>query len=208
MLSAFSVTDDLASCTRCSGVRTVSFDAFRSRVADRPYRELLRFHLRRHDRERLQRGLQGSLAVLPAGLRRLGRQLSNRWADRLRAGELDGVGCGEMIDRMERLVAKADAGGAGSGGRPGDDLLFDLFEAATLDLALEALDDPALRESVGRDRGGPIYRLRWNLVAGGLLAWGLTVTDDPVWVAALWVGLGLALLPPVARLVAGRVDGD
>lgn len=208
MLSAFSVTDDLASCTRCSGVRTVSFEAFRRLADDRPYRELLRFHLRRHDRERLSQGLQGSLAVLPPALRRLGGQLSERWEGQLRAGELEGVGCGEMIDRMKRAAAETDADDTGPGVPPGDDLLFDLFEAATLDLALEALDDPGLRESVGQEPGGAIYRHRWNLVAAALLSWGLTLTDDPIWIAALWVGMGLSLLPPAARLVAGRVDGE
>lgn len=203
MLSAFAATSDLASCTRCSGVRSVDFRSFRARVADRPYRDVLRFHLRRHDREHLTRGLQGSLAVLPPELRRLGRELSNRWAEDLRAGELEGVDCGEMIGRLEA----AARGGGGEGG-PADDQLFDLFEVATLGLAIEALDDPALRSSVGRQPEGPIYRHRWNLAAAAVLGWGVTVVRHPVWEAVLWVGLGLALLPPVARLVAGRADEE
>lgn len=202
MLSAFAATADLASCTRCSGVRTVDFAAFRRRVADRAYRDVLRFHLRRHDREHLARGLEGSLTVLPPELRRLGRELGEAWADELRAGELAEVDCGAVIGRIEDAAA-----GRTDGGVPDDDLLFDLFEVATLGLALEALDDPELRAAVGGTAGGPIYRHRWNLAAAALLAWGLTATEDPVWTAALWAGLGLALLPPVARAVAGRTGG-
>ena len=201
MLSAFAATSDLASCTRCSGVRSVDFRSFRARVADRPYRDVLRFHLRRHDRDHLSRGLQGSLSVLPPEMRRLGGELSDRWAGELRAGELEGVDCGEMIGRLEAAAReRAD------GERPGDDQLFDLFEVATLGLALEALDDPDLRSSVGRGPEGPVYRYRRNLAAAALLGWGLTATAHPLLQALLWAGLGLALLPPVARLVAGRAE--
>lgn len=201
MLSAFAATSDLASCTRCSGVRSVDFRSFRARVADRSYLDVLRFHLRRHDREHLERGLQGSLTVLPPELRRLGRDLSDRWAEQLRAGELEEVDCGAVIERLEDEAARRL-----DGGRPADDQLFDLFEVATLGLALAALEDPDLRRSVGRRPEGPVYRHRWNLGAAFLLGWGLTMTGDPLWEALLWVGLGLALLPPAARLVAGRAE--
>lgn len=201
MLSAFAATDDLASCTRCSGTRSVDFRGFRARVADRPYRDILRFHLRRHDRERIERGLRGSLAVLPPELRRLGRELSERWASELRAGELDGTDCGEVIGRLEAAAREAGEG------EPGDDRLFDLFEVATLELALEALDDPDLRSAVGVEPEGIFWRHRWNLAAAAVLAWGAAAVRDPMWEALLWAGLGLALLPPVARLVAGRADG-
>ena len=201
MLSAFAATDDLASCTRCSGTRSVDFRGFRARVSGRPYREILRFHLRRHDRERLQRGREGSMAVLPPELRRLGTDLSERWADDLRAGGLEETDCDEIIGRLEEAARTA------SDGDPGDDRLFDLFEVATLGVALEALDDPDLRAAVGPAHEGLLWRHRWNLAAAAVLTWGITVVRDPVWEALLWAGLGLALLPPTARLVAGRGEG-
>lgn len=200
MLSAFAA-DDLASCTRCGGVRTLDYGAFRRRMADRPYLDVIRFHLRRHDRERLERGLQGSLAVLPPSLRRLGRELGVTWAGELRAGELEEVDCATMIGRLEEA-----AGRRGDRGRPGDDELFDLFEVATLGLALEALDDPELRSAAGAEAGGLVYRYRWNLAAAAALGWGLTAVRDPVWTALLWAGLGLALLPPLARAVGRRAE--
>jgi hypothetical protein len=198
MLSAFSVTSDLASCTRCTGMRSVSLSEFRRRVSGRPFRFLLRYHLRRHDEERLRQGLEGSLAVLPPALRSLALETGERWREETAAGALAPADCASLLDRVEEAARSAEGVSAPLGG----DQTLDVFEVATLTVVLAAREDEGLREEIGETAPGLVSRYGWNLVAAAALGWGATVVEDPVWTAVVWAGLGLALLPPVARLVA------
>lgn len=200
MLSAFSVTNDLASCTRCSGVRSVDFRGFRSRVAGRPFRFVLDFHLRRHDREMLERGRAGSLAVLPPAARRLGRETAEEWIREIREGDLAETDCGEVVDRLEARAEEE------AGGKLADDQLFDLFEVVTLSVALEALDEDELREAVVGERD-LLSRYGWNLAAALALGYLLTVVEGTLWTTLLWAAMGLTVLPPVARIVGRREEG-
>lgn len=198
MLSAFSVTSDLASCTRCGGMRSVSPAEFRRLVEGRPFRFLLRYHLRHHDEERLRKGLEGSLAVLPPALRRLALEIGERWTEETASGELAAVDCASLLDR----AADAARRSSDVSGPLGGDRLLDVFEVATLSVVLTARGDEALRAEIGDPSPGLVSRYGWNLAAAAVLAWLASVVDSPVWLAAVWAGLGLALLPPVARLVS------
>lgn len=200
MLSAFSVTADLSTCTRCGGMRTVGLDDFRRRVEGRPYRFLLRYHLRHHDRDRVRRGLEGSRTVLSPGGRRVALDTAEAWMERLRAGELAGADCADLVDEARGRVRGAEA----STGPAGDDVAFDVFEVATLSLVLDLRDDPELRRSVGGLGPGFVARWGWNLVAAVALAWLATAVDGTIWRAAAWAGAGAAVLPPVARAVSDR----
>lgn len=200
MLSAFSVTADLSTCTRCGGVRTVSLEEFRSRVRGRPFRFLLRYHLRHHDRERVRRGLEGALAVLPPPARRLARTTAEAWREELREGELAGADCAGLLDRLRAEARETPATGAGNG----DDRLFDLFEAATLSLVLELQEDEELREAVGGDPRPWTGRRGWTLAGAALLGGVALAVGGPVGRTAAWAAVGLAVLPPLARLVDGR----
>lgn len=197
MLSAFSVTADLSTCTRCGGMRSVGLDDFRRRVRGRPYRFLLRYHLRRHDRDRVRRGLEGSQAVLSPSGRRVALDVADAWRERLGDGELADADCADLVDEA-RERARSAAGAAGDGEA------FDVFEVATLTLVLELGDDPELRRSVGGL--GPGFVARWgrSLVAAAALAWLATAVDGTVWTAAAWAGAGASVLPPVARAVGER----
>ena len=200
MLSAFAVTNDLSTCTRCGGMRSVGLDEFRDRVRGRPFRFLLRYHLRRHDAERIQQGLEGSLAVLSPAGRRLAVEMAETWADELRGGDLADVDCSDLLDRVrDRARASGDATSDAAGSQ-----LFDLFEAATLSLVLEIRDDEELREAVGGTGPGWTGRRGWNLAAAALLAGVAVAVEGPVGGMAAWTAVGLVVLPPVARLVGGR----
>lgn len=199
MLSAFSVTSDFASCTRCGGMRSVSPAEFRRRMSGRPFRFLLRYHLRHHDGERLRQGLEGSLAVLPPALRRLALETGERWREETAAGALASADCASLLDRIGEAARRAEEVSS----PPGGDQVLDLFEVATLTVVLAAREDEALREEIGDTGPGLVSRYGWNLAAAAVLGWLATVVEGPVWTAVVWAGLGLALLPPVARLVAG-----
>jgi len=202
MLSAFSVTSDLASCTRCTGMRTVSLEEFRQRVRGRPFRFLLRYHLRRHDEERLRRGLQGSLALLPGPARRLAREVGEEWAAGVRDGELADADCAELIDGLgDRVRSEPETSASAAA-----DSLFDIFEVATLSVALEAREDEDLRAAIGDADAARARRRGWHLAAAVVLGVLLATTGGPVLTPVLWLGLGLAVLPPLADLVRAR-DG-
>lgn len=200
MLSAFSVTADLSTCTRCGGMRSVSLDGFRRRVRGRPFRFLLRYHLRHHDPDRVRRGLEGSQAVLSPAGRRLALETADAWRERLAEGELADADCAELVDAVrERIRAARD------GARPvGGDEAFDVFEVATLSLVGDLRDDPDLRRSVGGLGRGFFARWGWNLAAAAALVWLAAVVDGTIWRAAAWAGVGAAVLPPVARMVGDR----
>lgn len=199
MLSAFSVTSDLASCTRCTGMRSVGLREFRDRVRGRPFRFLLRYHLRRHDEERLRRGLEGSLAMLSPAARQLALETGDEWAGEIRAGGLADTDCADVIDGLADRVRTTPETRAGVAA----DVLFDVFEVATLSVVLEAQEDEELRTAIGD--GGGSGRYGWNLAAAVVLGVLLATTEGPLWTPALWIGLGLAVLPPVAGLVG---DGE
>lgn len=198
MLSAFSVTADLSTCTRCGGMRSVGLDDFRRRVRGRPYRFLLRYHLRHHDPERVRRGLEGSQAVLSPAGRRVALETAEAWRERLRQGGLADADCAALVDEArERARSTEDA-------RAGDGEAFDVFEVATLSLVADLRDDPELRRSVGGLGRGFLARWGWNLVAAAALVWLAATVDGTVWRAAAWAGAGAAVLPPVARVVSDR----
>lgn len=199
MLSAFSVTDDLSSCTRCGGIRSVSLDEFRRRIRGRPYRYLLRYHLHHHDRERIRRGLEGSLAMLSPAARRLALETAERWREGLVDGDLADADCAELVRRVRERARRGSETEEVT-----DDRVFDLFEAATLSVVLDLLDAPELRRAVGGLARGFLWRHRWNLGAAVVLAYLATVVEPPLWRAAVWAGLGLAVLPPLARLARER----
>lgn len=198
MLSAFSVTADLSTCTRCGGMRSVGLHDFRQRVRGRPFRFLLRYHLRHHDRDRVRRGLEGSQAVLSSAVRRGALDAAESWSERLRRGELADADCADLVDEARDRTREAAAGAAG------DDQAFDVFEVATLSLVLELLDDPELRRSVGGLGRGFLARWGWNLVAAAAFVWLATAVDGAAWTAAAWAGAGASVLPPVARAVGDR----
>jgi hypothetical protein len=198
MLSAFSVTADLSTCTRCGGMRSVGLDDFRRRVRGRPYRFLLRYHLRHHDRERVRRGLEGSQAMLSPAGRRAALDTAEAWRERLGEGGLADADCAALVDEARERAHSAEDGPVG------DDEAFDVFEVATLSLVADLRDDPELRRSVGGLDRGLLARWGWNLVAAAALVWLATAVDGTVWKAAAWAGAGAAVLPPVARAVSDR----
>lgn len=198
MLSAFSVTADLSTCTRCGGMRSVGLHDFRRRIRGRPYRFLLRYHLRHHDRGRVRQGLEGSQAVLSPSARRAALDTAEAWRERLGDGRLAEADCADLVDEA-RERARSAAAGTG-----GDDEAFDLFEVATLSLVQDLRDDPELRRSVGGLGRGVLARWGWNLVAAAALVWLAVTVEGTVWRAAAWAGVGAAVLPPVARAVGDR----
>lgn len=201
MLNAFAVTSELSDCTRCGGMRSVGTEEFARRVRGRPYRSLLRYHLRHHDLERVRQALEGSLAVLAPRSRRLALETAEAWRRELADGELGAEDCADLLERLRRRAEASP--GAREDAR--SDGLMDLFEVATLSLVLELRADPGLRRAVGGLAPGFLDRHRWNLAAAaGLLLLAVSV-DGPLWQAAVWAGLGLAVLPPLARLVGGRI---
>lgn len=211
MLSTLAATSDLASCSRCGGVRSVSFRAFRERIRGRPYRQLMAFHLRRHDPEQLRTGRNAALTALPPQARVLARELSEEWS---RALEDPSVWERDTAEVLDEIVDEARDGLEARGVPPADDLLFDLFETVTLDLALAAHAEPEVRETMGIGEKDFWSRYRWNVLAAAVLVYLVGVTDDPLWQLLLWAGLGAAALPPVARWVSrsferadGRDDG-
>lgn len=201
MLSAFSVTADLSTCTRCGGMRSVRLEEFRRRVRGRPYRFLLRYHLRHHDRERVRVARDGSLAVLPPDARRRALDTAEAWRRQLAGGGLAEADCADLVRRVQDAE---DAGRTPAGASGGDEQAFDVFEVVTLSLALDLRDDPELRDAVGGLGPGFLARHGWNLAAAAVLATAATVVDGTLWGTALWAGVGGAVLPPVARLVRRR----
>lgn len=204
MLSALSAYRDLASCSRCGGVRSVSFGGFLDRMGDRPYRSLLAFHLRQHDPEQLREGLQAALAGLPGAVRPEAVSMAEAWRAQIAEVDLEGV---STADVARHIAAEARRRLEATGVAPGDDLYFDFFEAVTLTCALRLGDDPELRDRLGIAREGWLDRYRWNVVAAGALLLLLALARDPLWITVLWVGLGLSVLPPLARTVASRMEG-
>lgn len=204
MLSSLSLPADLQGCSRCGGVRTVGLREFRDRIRGRPYRTLLSFHLRAHDREQMVAALGASLASLPDDLRSLAEEIPRRWGEEQVEPRIWETDAAEVLER----VAREAASHRGEEDPPRADALFDLFEAVTLRLALLASEDSALRSAMELRESTFVRRHGWRVVAVGALGYGVLTLHRPLWDFLLWTGMGLVLLPPVARAVAASLESD
>jgi len=205
VLSASATFTDFSSCTRCAGVRTVGLQDFRQRLRGRPFRWLIEYHLRHHDASQVEAASNASLASLPGKARPAALDLVEAHLDGLEESALWERDAGRVIGRMER---EARSRLEERRIPPSPDLLFDMVELVVLSFVEAARESEQLRRRMGVHLRGPLERHRWNVVAviagGALLLW----TSRPAWVAVGWALVGLALLPPLARAVARRSEGE
>lgn len=203
MLSPLSLSSDLSSCTRCSGVRSVSLRDFRDAMSGREYRDLLQFHVRSHGDEELEAALTEVFGALPPEARGAARELADRWDARVEETDLWDEEGDAAVDRIceeaADLLREREQ-------QPADDLLFDLFEVITLRFALGARRSPEIRRVMGVRSQGFVARHRWWLLAAAVLVVAATLVSDPTAGLLLWGGVAGALLPPAARL-ASRAPG-
>lgn len=203
MLSPLSLSSDLSACTRCSGVRSVSLDAFRSAMRGREYRDLVEFHVRTHGEDRIEAALAELMGSLPDEGREAAHDLARRWDDRLAETELWGEAgdaavdriCGEAADLLRRR-----------GTEPSEDVLFDLFEVVTLRFALGASRSGEICDLMGVRRRGFLARHKWWLLAAAALGVAASLVPHSTARLLLWGGAAGALLPPAARAVSGAGD--
>jgi hypothetical protein len=124
--------------------------AFRTRIAGRPYKELVEHHLRKEKQKDMQLGLQGTIALLPEWFLPAMEAIINEWNETARHADFWNADCAHVYDL---ITVSANLAATVLGHTLDDEALFNAFQVITLNLASAASESRELCKFAGIRKG-------------------------------------------------------
>jgi len=112
----------------------------------RRYAQLVEHHVRKLDKERLLRGVGGTLELLPEPARPLIIEATDDWNKRIPDAAFWRRDCASVFDEIiEDMTARL----ASISVQQDDEMLFNMFQIITMNFAYAASDQPEMRRFMG-----------------------------------------------------------